>query len=902
MPDWSPVSTVTEVPALDLAALDAAAAPLLVAADRFVASGRFDAMNRPTQMVTPHATGGRPSVVQPVYNEANLLESVDVWIRRPAPPGAPLAPATADGRAVTGVEYNEHGQRVQVALGNGTVTATEYDRETSHLAAITTTRPAAFLAGERTVQALAFQYDPVGNITRLRDAADIQNAVFFRNQRVEPSADYTYDPVYRLVSATGREHLGQTGGALSPVQQVHASDAPRSFHGAPVARGDGDAMGTYRERYAYDPAGNLLEMVHLVSSGGWTRRYAYDEASLVSPAERSNRLSATSLPGDAPAGPYSATYGYDEHGSMTRMPHLPAMDWDVDDRLLATTRQAVNSGMPETTYYGYDAEGQRLRKTTFGAAAAGQTPLRTSERLYLGVFELHREFDGAGNVVRERETLNVLLDHRRIAMVETRTAGTDPGPERLVRYVFGNHLASSTLELDEAAEVISYEEYFPYGSTSYQAVRSQVTSPKRYRYTGKERDEENDLYFHGARYYAPWLGRWTACDPAGLEDGPNLYMYVQGNPVALSDPTGMWGWREVAIVAAVVVVGTVVTVATAGVAGPIVAGAVASVGLSGAAATVATGVVVGAVAGAAGGAAGELTRQVASGEQVSGRAIVRAAAVGAALGAVTGGVGAYASTARGAAQVAGASRAVAASSVGRAGAAVGRTVAAGGRAVARVPGVRQAVGAAQTAGRGAGRVLDAVEQASHGVGMRAAQGAFREGSRGAAGVSAFASARGASLAARGRAEAPRTPAAAAQGEPAAGSAAVGSAGAASAEGNSAVRAASPDIVYRAPRPGPLSTTPNPNAARTAGEHVWGGDHLPGSPFESWTSSREIAEEFAARRGTQVLELDLRTVDPSRIAADLRTPAGRAAAAAQETEEHLQNVLLHNLDNEVVIRR
>jgi len=48
-----------------------------------------------------------------------------------------------------------------------------------------------------------------------------------------------------------------------------------------------------------------------------------------------------------------------------------------------------------------------------------------------------------------------------------------------------------------------------------------------------------------------------------------------------------------------------VTVATAGVAGPLVVGAVASVGLSGAAATVATGVVVGALAGAAGGAAGE---------------------------------------------------------------------------------------------------------------------------------------------------------------------------------------------------------------------------------------------------------------------------------------------------------
>ena len=40
-------------------------------------------------------------------------------------------------------------------------------------------------------------------------------------------------------------------------------------------------------------------------------------------------------------------------------------------------------------------------------------------------------------------------------------------------------------------------------------------SGKRYRYTGKERDEETGLYYHGARQYAAWLGRWTRADQAG---------------------------------------------------------------------------------------------------------------------------------------------------------------------------------------------------------------------------------------------------------------------------------------------------------------------------------------------------------------------------------------------------
>jgi RHS repeat-associated protein len=70
-------------------------------------------------------------------------------------------------------------------------------------------------------------------------------------------------------------------------------------------------------------------------------------------------------------------------------------------------------------------------------------------------------------------------------------------------------------------------------------------SAKRYRYTGKERDEETSLYYHGARYYAPWLGRWTAADPLGIaEPGRpdlNLYAYVSGRATLLLDPTGLDG-------------------------------------------------------------------------------------------------------------------------------------------------------------------------------------------------------------------------------------------------------------------------------------------------------------------------------------------------------------------------
>jgi RHS repeat-associated protein len=460
---------------------------------------------------------------------------VDVWLRLQSAPAALLDAATADAHALTDLDYNARGQRLVCAHGNGTVTAYDYDPETFRLRALTTTRPDTFDADERTVQALAYTYDPVGNVTRVVDTADIQNVVFFRNQRVEPSSDYTYDPLYRLKRATGREHLGQNGGVLNAPRQVTDDDSLRAGLDSP---GDGNAMGNYVEQYEYDPVGNILRMIHQVAGGGWTRRYSYGEVSRVDAAETGNRLSATSQPGDDPQGPYSAHYAYDEHGNTTAMPHLPRMTWDAHDQLQSVTRQQVNSGMPETTYYFYDAGGERVRKVTYRQAAGGATPSLKSERLYLGALEIYREYDGGGAVSLERETLHVTDEKRRVALVETRTAGQDAGPPRIMRYQHGNGLNSSALELDEQAEVISYEEYFPFGSTSYQAVRSQTEAPKRYRYTGKERDEESGLYYHGTRYYAPWLGRWASCDPAGPTDDINLYAYVSNRPTVFHDPRG----------------------------------------------------------------------------------------------------------------------------------------------------------------------------------------------------------------------------------------------------------------------------------------------------------------------------------------------------------------------------
>jgi RHS repeat-associated protein len=215
------------------------------------------------------------------------------------------------------------------------------------------------------------------------------------------------------------------------------------------------------------------------------------------------------------------------------------MEWDYRDQL-----RRVDLGGGGAAFYVYDSSGQRVRKV------CERAPGLTEERIYLAGFEVYRKRrGGAGTDARvgeahltlERESLHVMDDRSRIALVETRTLdprAEDPAPARLIRYQVSNQINSSIVELDEHAQIISYEEYAPYGSSTYQAVRSRIETPKRYRFTGKERDEESGLYYHGARYFAPWLGRWTACDPGGFRDGPNLYIYTTCNPVNSSDPTG----------------------------------------------------------------------------------------------------------------------------------------------------------------------------------------------------------------------------------------------------------------------------------------------------------------------------------------------------------------------------
>lgn len=528
-----PINAMTK---LDTVALEAALTPLLEEDDDylFTSSITFDALNRPIQVIFPHSKkiGTKLNVTQPIYNEANLLERIVVWLELDTEPTGHLDPTTATEEFIKDIDYNAKGQRELIKYGNGVTTSYEYDQSTFRLMHLQTLREEGSV---QNLQDLSYVYDPIGNIVSAHD--DSQQTIFFNGQVVKPGAKYMYDAIYRLIQTEGREHIGQPS-------QPHSTWDDK-FRVNLAHPNDGEKMRNYLEVYSYDKVGNILNLNHRIAErnngsnwiGNWIRTYDYLENSLIEPDKKSNRLSRTVAHPNSQQ-PLLEPYTYDTHGSMTSMPHLrdnpnldePNLHWDFKDQL-----NQVDLGGGGTVYYVYDATGHRVRKVHKHIGAL------VEERIYLGNFEVYRKHNGNG-LKLERETLHIMADNQRVTLVETRTVdvvGDDQTPARTIRYQLSNKIGSTSLELNELAEIISYEEYSPYGSTTYLAVRKDIeVSRKRYRYRDKERDDETGFYNYGARLYAPWLGRWTSADPIGFAGGHNLYAFCIDNPIMNLDRTG----------------------------------------------------------------------------------------------------------------------------------------------------------------------------------------------------------------------------------------------------------------------------------------------------------------------------------------------------------------------------
>ncbi len=107
---------------------------------------------------------------------------------------------------------------------------------------------------------------------------------------------------------------------------------------------------------------------------------------------------------------------------------------------------------------------------------------------------------------------------------------------------------------DSNGSVVWRADYKPFGEEN--TVASNVDNYKEF--VGKEKDDESGLYYFGARYMNPKIGRFTAVDPVGAVDertsrtneelllNPqrlNPYAYSLNNPYTFIDPDGRDSYR-----------------------------------------------------------------------------------------------------------------------------------------------------------------------------------------------------------------------------------------------------------------------------------------------------------------------------------------------------------------------
>jgi RHS repeat-associated protein len=218
-------------------------------------------------------------------------------------------------------------------------------------------------------------------------------------------------------------------------------------------------------------------------------------------------------------------YQYDANGNLVQENANKHLEWDYADQMIGFVDQAGSQVSVEARYV-YDAAGQRVKK--WAKESGGQSVTST---VYMdGIYEAYTWEENQQK--RVSSYAHVMDNQQRVAMLRS----GDIHPKEAspnVQYTLGDHLGSSQVVVDETGSWINREEYTAFGETSFGGF-----AKKRYRYTGKERDEESGYYYHGARYYAPWLCRWASTDPEGMKDGVSAYVYVKNNPLILVDKNG----------------------------------------------------------------------------------------------------------------------------------------------------------------------------------------------------------------------------------------------------------------------------------------------------------------------------------------------------------------------------
>ena len=469
---------------------------------RFESAASFDASGAP--LSSTDAIGNR---LRSVYDQGGALS--ELWLQQPG---------QSEVQVWSGITRNADGLVVREEMANGIVSTFEYEPQTSLLVRSNATRSGSDVRFDH-----VYSYDPVGNLQTVEDQS--VEVDYHRNTEVGSQRSYEYDSLYRLISASGREQDRddqQRGrGGMSNIGIFGGTDPTRYRR--------------YQQFYTYDDSNNLTRIRHAPSVGtGYTtnivvsnrsnRGVKQDELQTITPDQVDSKFSAI--------------------GNPFALDHMGPLDWTASSQLDRVTIVQRNGGGEDDDYerYLYSGAG-RVRKCTKVWVSVDEGIYEEKETIYLPRLELRRKWRCT---VADPENRTLIEDLKVISVSAGRSSlrvlHWDAGqPESIekndqYRYSLDDHLGSSVYEFDGKGQILTFEEYYPFGGTAVSASKNEVEAAYKFvRFNGKEKDATG-LYYYGYRYYISATGRWLNADPA--EDGANFYQFCNGNPVNLVDPNG----------------------------------------------------------------------------------------------------------------------------------------------------------------------------------------------------------------------------------------------------------------------------------------------------------------------------------------------------------------------------
>jgi len=448
----------------------------------YTTTSAYDALNRVRILTYPEDANSQRQELSPRYNRAGALVRIDLQ-------GAPVLEHLA---------YNAKGQRILVARPNGFHTRYAYDPITFRLQRIRTER---FSQSGNTYTPLSgnvrqdtgYEYDLGGNIIKVKErVADCGiNGSLLGSDALDKA--FEYDPLKRLLKATGREGGGKwNGDHWRPVNAGTASPNANNVR-------------AYTRRYSYDKVGNVQDLVHQAISNNYTRHYNY--------LSGKNHLASIDSGGSPPS--VNASFLYDLNGNWVKTDTTRYYGWNAGDEMAFYKLQVSGSAVSMQSHHFYSG-GQRVKKLIRN----GTGDILEATVYIDGIFE-HRY-----NTNQQQTSLLVMDGRSKIATV--RAGDPMEGNIPYVTYELEDHLGSSTVRLDAYGAFVDSEEYYPFGESSLLQY-----GLKRYGYVGKEYERESGLLYYGARFYAAWTCRFISVDPLA-----DKYMYLTPYNYAANDPIG----------------------------------------------------------------------------------------------------------------------------------------------------------------------------------------------------------------------------------------------------------------------------------------------------------------------------------------------------------------------------